>query len=213
MTYPAASVFIGPDLVGAGMSHGTVRVARVPDHDAAREILARSLIPGWPEGKSVSHDELGRPLAAVSGFHVSFSRLHRPDESVLTYAAACESGGGIRGLGIDAAHASDFGGAYPRERVFTAPELALLRANFSSAREQELLALAWACKESSVKALGCAFHHCEPRDVVGVECLPHGDMLSVRMRVQCRHRSEDVNCLAWVEDGAWVVVGVVCPRD
>jgi hypothetical protein len=212
MNWPEASVFLGPELVGLGRSHEAVRVARVLDQHEAREILARSLIPGWPEGERVSHDGLGRPLAAVSGFHVSFSRLHRPDEPVLTYAAACESGGGIRGLGIDAAHASDFGAEYPRQRVFAASELALLRANFSSAREQELLALAWACKESAVKALGCGFHHCEPRDVVGVECLPHGDMLAVRMRVQCRRPSEDVNCLAWEEDGSWVVVGVVCSR-
>ena len=206
----------GPDLVSVGLGDAAVRVrvARMHVHEGEREALAMRLVPGWPESGRVGHDDLGRPLAVVPGFFLSFSRLHRPETGSLTYGAACGDGGGaVLGLGIDAACAAEFGVNYPLERVFTNAELTLLRSHIPVARgRSELLALAWACKEAAVKALGVGYHHCEPRDVVGVESLPHGDMLSVRMRVECRRRSEDVNCLAWVEDGSWVVVGVVCSR-
>jgi phosphopantetheinyl transferase (holo-ACP synthase) len=213
MIRPAASVRSEPELVTVRLGHEAVGVARMSEREQARDILARSLIPGWPAGGRVTHDGLGRPLAALPGFHLSFSRLHSPDGSVLTYAAACGDGGGVLGLGIDAAHPAEFGAAYPLERVFTASELGLLRTRLVVAREQDVQALAWACKEAAVKALGCAFHHCEPRDVVGLECLAQGDTLSVRMRAACRHRSAAADCLAWKEGGAWIVVGVVRSKD
>ena len=53
MTWPEASVFLGPDLVGLGRSHEAVRVARVPDQHEAPGILARRLIPGWPTDSGV----------------------------------------------------------------------------------------------------------------------------------------------------------------
>lgn len=208
------SFLSGPDLVTVGLGHDArrVRVARMPDRAGAREVLAGRLIPDWPARGVVTHDSLGRPLATVSGFHLSFSRLHRPQFVALIYGAACGNGGGILGLGIDAAHAAEFGAAYPRERAFTIPELTLLRARVFIAGEHEVLALAWACKEAAVKALGVGFHHCEPRDVVGVDCHIQDDMFAVRMRAMCRNRVSDVDCVAWMESGSWIVVGLVRAR-
>jgi|GEM_PF-4472896 phosphopantetheinyl transferase (holo-ACP synthase) len=203
----------GPELVtvGFGQDGGPVRVARMHDRDGAREVLAERLIPGWPARGGVVHDGLGRPLAAVPGFHLSYSRLHRPG-AALIYGAACGNGRGILGLGIDAAQATEFGAAYPRERVFTVPELTLLGSRLFVAEEHGLLALAWACKEAAVKALGVGFHHCEPRDVVGVDCHIQDDRFAVRMRAACRNRISDVDCVAWVEAGSWIVVGLVRAR-
>lgn len=212
MTDQVEGAFLpGPELVTVGLGHDAslVRVARMPDRDDAREILARRLIPDWPFRGVVAHDGLGRPLA-VPGFHLSFSRPHRPGAAALIYGAACENGGeAVKGLGIDVAHAVEFGAAYPRERVFTIPELTLLRARVSIAREHELLALAWGCKEATVKAMGIGFHHCEPRDVVGVDCYTVGDMVAVRMRAACLNRVSDVDCVAWVEAESWIVVGLL----
>ena len=202
----------GPDQVTVGLGDAAVRVrvARMSVREGEREALAMHLVPGWPESGRVGHDDLGRPLAAVPGFFLSFSRLHRPETGSLTYGAACGDGGGaVLGLGIDAARAAEFGVTYPRERVFTNAELTLLRSRFSVVRGgSEVLALAWACKEAAVKALGVGFHHCEPRDVVGVDCHTQGDMFGVRMRAACRNRHSDVDCVAWIEAGSWIVVGL-----
>lgn len=206
------SFLSGSVLVTVGLDNEPVRVARMPDRDGGREILAKRLIPGWPKGGRVVHDGLGRPLAAVPGFHLSFSRLGRQGVAALIYGAACRNEGGILGLGIDAAHATEFGSAYPRDRVFTAPELTLLRARVAVAGEHELLALAWACKEAAVKALGVGFHHCEPRDVVGVDCHVQDAMFAVRMRATCQNRVSDVECVAWMEAGSWIVVALVHAR-
>lgn len=197
--------------MGLGYAARRVWVARMTDRDGAREELARRLIPNWPHRGVVDHDALGRPLAAVPEFHLSFSRLHRPKSVALIYGAACTNGDEkILGLGIDAAHTSEFDAAYPWERAFKASELELLGARVSVVREHALLALAWACKEAAVKALGIGFHHCDPRDVVGVDCQAMGRMFVVRMRAACRDRVFDVDSVAWIEAKSWIVVGLAC---
>lgn len=205
--------FSGPQevTVGVGNVARRVRIARMTDREGARETLARGLIPDWPHRGVVDHDVLGRPLAATPEFHLSFSRLRRPQSATLIYGAACTNGADkILGLGIDAAHASEFDATYPWARAFTASELALLGARVSVAREHALLALVWACKEAAVKALGVGFHHCDPRDVVGVDCHTLSRMFAVRMRAACRNRVFDVDCMAWIEAESWIVVGLAC---
>lgn len=67
-------------------------------------------------------------------------------------------------IGIDVAGSAEFPEGYPLQRVFHAPELrqALELADGNPASAAALL---WSVKESAVKALGCAFHLVDPRDV------------------------------------------------
>ena len=67
-------------------------------------------------------------------------------------------------IGIDAAEADEFQGEYPVHRVFHGPELhhALLLAGGDLAGASALL---WSIKEAVVKALGCAFHFVDPRQI------------------------------------------------
>jgi phosphopantetheinyl transferase len=67
-------------------------------------------------------------------------------------------------IGIDVAGAADFQREYPVHRVFHPEELhhALQAADGDAA---EAAALLWSIKEAVVKALGCAFHLVDPRQI------------------------------------------------
>ena len=77
------------------------------------------------------------------------------------WAALCGDGADI---GIDVAGPDEFPGGYPFHRVFQPCELehALKVAGGELAAASALL---WSIKEAVVKAMGCAFHLVEPRQV------------------------------------------------
>jgi phosphopantetheinyl transferase len=107
----------------------------------------------------VVHDELGRPrlrLGENRGPAISCS-----EGGGKIWAALC---GDDSDIGIDVAENNEFQGEYPVHRVFHGPELhhALLLADGDLARASALL---WSVKEAVVKALGCAFHFVDPRQI------------------------------------------------
>jgi phosphopantetheinyl transferase (holo-ACP synthase) len=107
----------------------------------------------------VVHDALGRPqllLGEFEGPAISFS-----EGGGKIWAALC---GDEFDIGIDAAGADEFPKEYPVHRVFNAQEIrhALIPADGDS---QNASALLWSIKEAAVKALGCAFHLVDPRQV------------------------------------------------
>jgi hypothetical protein len=107
----------------------------------------------------VVHDPLGRP-------HLRLGENRGP-------AISCSEGGGKiwaalcgdeSDIGIDVAEADEFQGGYPVHRVFRGPELhhALRLAGGDLAGASALL---WSVKEAVAKALGCAFHLVDPRQI------------------------------------------------
>ena len=105
------------------------------------------------------HDTLGRPrlrLGEHRGPAISFSTA---GEAV--WAALCGDGSDI---GIDVAGSDEFPEGYPLHRVFHEQELerALELAGGNPASAAALL---WSIKEAVAKALGCAFHLVDPRDI------------------------------------------------
>jgi phosphopantetheinyl transferase len=126
----------------------------------------------------IVHDALGRP-------HLLLGEQHRgPAISFSTaggevWAALC---GDESDIGIDVAGSAEFEEGYPMHRVFHAPELhqALELAGGDLARAAGLL---WSIKEAVAKALGCAFHLVDPRDIhVYLSAVEHGGLaFSVRL--------------------------------
>ena len=107
----------------------------------------------------IVHDTLGRPhllLGEHRGPAISFSTA---GEEV--WAALC---GDESDIGIDVAGSAEFQEGYPVHRVFHEQELhqALELAGGDLARAAALL---WSIKEAVAKALGCAFHLVDPRDI------------------------------------------------
>jgi phosphopantetheinyl transferase len=103
--------------------------------------------------------QLGRPHLLVGGFPgpaVSFS-----ESGGKVWAALCDDESDI---GIDVAGTDEFQGEYPFHRVFQPAELdhasRLTGGDLAAAS-----ALLWSIKEAAVKALGCAFHLVEPRQI------------------------------------------------
>ncbi|MBF0200652.1 MAG: 4'-phosphopantetheinyl transferase superfamily protein [Desulfamplus sp.] len=78
------------------------------------------------------------------------------------WAAMC---GDEHDIGIDVAEPHDFEGKYPFSRVFNPPELQhalkLLGQDLKKAA-----ALLWSIKEAVAKAMGCAFHLVDPRQMM-----------------------------------------------
>jgi hypothetical protein len=102
---------------------------------------------------------LGRPhllLGEYRGPAVSFS-----EGGGKVWAALS---GDTSDIGIDVAGADEFQGSYPFHRVFHPEEFenALSPAGGDLGRASALL---WSVKEAVVKALGCAFHLVDPRQV------------------------------------------------
>ena len=102
---------------------------------------------------------LGRPhllLGEYRGPAISFS-----DGGGKIWAALC---GDESGIGIDVAGAEEFQREYPFHRVFHPQELE--HALKLVGRDLEKAsALLWSVKEAAVKALGCAFHLVDPRQI------------------------------------------------
>lgn len=123
------------------------------------------------------HDALGQP-------NLLFGKNRGPSISFTTAgdkvwaAIACDESD----IGIDVAGSAEFPEDYPRQRVFHAPELrqALELADGNPASAAALL---WSVKEAVVKALGCAFHLVDPRDVhVHPSAVANGEpIFSVRL--------------------------------
>jgi hypothetical protein len=107
----------------------------------------------------VVHGLLGRPrllLGEHRGPALSFSK----GDGKL-WAALCGDGSDI---GIDAAGADEFQSHYPSHRVFHPQELQhALRA--AGGDLGNAFALLWSIKEAVVKAMGCAFHLVDPREI------------------------------------------------
>jgi phosphopantetheinyl transferase len=107
----------------------------------------------------IVHDTLGRPhllLGEHRGPAISFSTA---DEEVWAALSGDESD-----IGIDVAGIAEFQEGYPVHRVFNVQELhhALELAGGDLAKAAALL---WSIKEAVAKALGCAFHLVDPRDI------------------------------------------------
>jgi len=107
----------------------------------------------------VVHDPLGRPqllLGKCEGPAISFS-----EGGGKVWAALC---GDESDIGIDVAGTDEFHGEYPFHRVFHPQELhhALGLADGDLEKASALL---WSIKEAVVKALGCAFHLVDPRQI------------------------------------------------
>jgi phosphopantetheinyl transferase len=105
------------------------------------------------------HDPLGRPHLLVGGLRgpaISFSTAGEED-----WAALC---GDESDIGIDVAGSAEFQEGYPVHRVFHGQELhqALELAGGDLPKAAALL---WSVKEAVAKALGCAFHLVDPRDI------------------------------------------------
>ncbi len=102
---------------------------------------------------------LGRPhllLGKYPGPAVSFS-----ESGGKVWAALC---GDESDIGIDVAGADEFQGEYPLHRVFLPAELEHA-AKLAGGDLAAAAALLWSIKEAAVKALGCAFHLVEPRQI------------------------------------------------
>jgi hypothetical protein len=102
---------------------------------------------------------LGKPhllLGEYGGLAISFS-----EGGGKIWAALC---GDEFDIGIDVAGADEFQRGYPFHRVFHPQELqhALRRAGGDLGKASALL---WSIKEAVVKALGCAFHLVDPRQI------------------------------------------------
>jgi len=68
-------------------------------------------------------------------------------------------------IGIDVAGSDEFRGDYPVQRIFHPEELEHALSLTDGDRE-EASALLWSIKEAVVKALGCAFHLVDPRQII-----------------------------------------------
>ena len=107
----------------------------------------------------VVHDPLGRPrllLGENEGPAISFS-----EGGGKIWAALC---GDASDIGIDAAGTDDFPKEYPVHRAFHSQELQQA-LRLTSGDFKKAAALLWSVKEAAVKALGCAFHLVDPRQI------------------------------------------------
>ncbi len=132
------------------------------DHLAAMES------PLWKHGQSSNRDvspiqvvrgPLGRPhlqLGDDRGPAISFS-----EGGGNVWAALC---GDESDIGIDAAGSDEFHGEYPFHRVFHPQELQQA-LRLTGGDLEKASALLWSVKEAVVKALGCAFHLVDPRQI------------------------------------------------
>jgi phosphopantetheinyl transferase len=158
----------------------------------------------------IIHDALGRPhllLGEHRGPAISFSTA---GEEV--WAALC---GDESDIGIDVAGSAEFQDGYPMHRVFHIPELhqALELAGGDLARAAALL---WSIKEAVAKALGCAFHLVDPRDIhVYPSAVEHGGpAFSVRLSGNARMRfpmadRPPITVHSLAQAGAWLSIAAL----
>ncbi len=137
-------------------------VSTLWDHLAAvgsplRKCRHSSKRPAFPI--QVAYSPLGRPhllLGEYLGPAISFS-----EGGGKVWTALC---GDDSDIGIDVAGTDEFQSEYPFHRVFHPQELqhALRLAGGDLGKASALL---WSIKEACVKALGCAFHLVDPRQI------------------------------------------------
>ena len=104
-------------------------------------------------------NQLGKPrllLGEYQGPAISFS-----EGGGKVWVALCGDGSEI---GIDMAGTYEFKGEYPFHRVFHEQELRHA-LSLTGGDVEQASALLWSVKEAVVKAVGCAFHMVEPRQV------------------------------------------------
>lgn len=160
------------------------------------------------------HDPLGRPHLLVGehrGPGISFST-----EGEEVWAALC---GDESDIGIDVAGSAEFQDGYPVHRVFHVRELhqALELAGGDLAQAAALL---WSAKEAVVKALGCAFHLVNPRDiqVYPSEVEEGGPAFSVRLSGKALERfpladRRPITGRSLRRAGTWLSIAASnCPR-
>jgi phosphopantetheinyl transferase len=114
----------------------------------------------------ILHGPLGKPLFLLGerpGPAISFS-----EGGGRLWAALS---GDESDIGVDVAGPDEFAGEYPFHRAFQALELqqTMMLVNGDAARASALL---WSIKEAVAKALGCAFHLVDPREI---DVLPSGE--------------------------------------
>jgi phosphopantetheinyl transferase len=130
------------------------------------------------------HNTLGRPrlrLGEHRGPAISFSTAGKE-----VWAALCGNGSDI---GIDVVGSAEFQEGYPLHRVFHEQELQLA-LELAGGNLAGAAALLWSIKEAVAKALGCAFHLVDPRDIhvqpsAGAD---DGPAFSVRLSGKARER-------------------------
>lgn len=146
------------------------------DSDEAKQFLVSTLwdhllareSPRWNYYRSA--DKAGFPLTLECGLlgrpHLLVGKDRGPAVSFSTgggkvWAALC---GDESDIGIDVAGSDEFQSDYPFHRVFHPQELdhAL---SLTDGELDKAAALLWSVKEAVVKALGCAFHLVEPRQI------------------------------------------------
>jgi phosphopantetheinyl transferase len=160
------------------------------------------------------HDPLGRPHLLVGehrGPGISFST---EGEEVWAALSGDESD-----IGIDVAGSAEFQDGYPVHRVFHVRELhqALELAGGDLAQAAALL---WSAKEAVVKALGCAFHLVNPRDiqVYPSEVEEGGPAFSVRLSGKALERfpladRRPITVRSLHRAGTWLSIAASnCPR-
>ena len=145
---------------GAEAKHRLVSI--LWDHVVALES------PLWEHGQSSNRSAfpvqlvsglLGRPhllLGEYRGPAVSFS-----EGGGKVWGALC---GDASDIGIDVAGTDEFTSDYPLHRVFH-PEELHHAVRLAGGEVEEAAALLWSIKEAVVKALGCAFHLVDPRQI------------------------------------------------
>jgi phosphopantetheinyl transferase len=173
MTGPGNAAGVVHTMYPAGQKDPVYYASLARDSEACRERLIATL---WgvfsaleKPGRQTSTEAtlpvqvvagpLGRPQLLVGGIPgpgVSFS-----EGGGKVWAALCEARSEV---GIDVAGAEEFPGDYPVDRVFL-PEELQHALKLTAGDPAAACALLWSVKEAFVKALGCAFHHVEPRQV------------------------------------------------
>ena len=107
----------------------------------------------------IAHDALGRPrllMGEHAGPSISFSRAGNEIWAALS--------GDESDIGIDVAESAEFREGYPAYRVCDVQELEQA-LGLAGGDEATALALLWSVKGAVAKALGCAFHLADPRDI------------------------------------------------
>ncbi len=103
---------------------------------------------------------LGKPQLLLGGDRGPAISFCESGQNV--WAALC---GDAHDIGIDVAQLHEFQGKYPFDRVFNPSELQhavkLLGEDL-----KKTAALLWSVKEAVAKALGCAFHLVDPRQII-----------------------------------------------